>query len=116
LNKRFLLTDNDMGLKGMRFEKRKTGYYILLDFIDGSKEEHPIGMNNQYRISKEHTFGLPMAVKGRWANDTLEIDYNRLCRIEDYRFSIVFKKGNSMELKLIEASRGIDQTFTGKSL
>jgi CubicO group peptidase (beta-lactamase class C family) len=116
LNKSFLLTDNDMGLKGMRFEKRKTGYYILLDFIDGFKDEHPIGMNNQYRISKEHNFGLPMAVKGRWANDTLEIDYNRLCRIEDYRFSIVFKKEYSMELKLIEASRGIDQTFTGKSL
>ena len=116
LNKNFLLTDNNMGLKSIRFEKRENGYYILLDFVDGSKDEHPIGMNNQYRISKEHGFGLPMAVKGRWENDTLKIDYNRLGRIEDYRFSIVFKKGNSMELKLVEASFGIDQTFTGKSL
>ena len=116
LNKNFLLTDNDMGFKSMRFEKRETGYYILLDFVDGSKDEHPIGMNNQYRISKEPTFGLPMAVKGRWANDTLKIDYNRVGRIEDYRFSIVFKKGNSMELKVVEPSFGIDKTFTGKSL
>ncbi|WP_188933244.1 serine hydrolase domain-containing protein [Puia dinghuensis] len=116
LNKYFLLTDNDMGLKGMRFEKRKSGYYILLDYVDGFKDEHPIGMNNQYKISKEHDFGLPMAVKGKWANDTLKIDFNRLCRIEDYRFSIVFKKGNSMELTLIEDSRRIDQIFSGKSL
>jgi hypothetical protein len=116
LNRTFLLTDNDMGLKSMRFEKRETGYYIVLYFVDGSKDEHPIGMNNQYRISEEHSFGLPMAVKGRWANDTLKIDYNRLGRIEDYRFSIVFKKGNSMELNLVEASFGIDQTFTGRSL
>jgi len=116
LKKNFLLADNIMGLKSLRFEKRQTGYYILLDYVDGSKDEHPIGMDGQYRISNEHTFGLPMAVKGRWANDTLKIDYNRLCRIEDFRLSIVFKKGNSIELKMVEASFGIDQAITGKSL
>ena len=116
LNESFLLADNAMGLKGMRFEKRKNGYYILLDFVNGSEEEHPIGMNDRYRLSKDYEFGLPMAVKGKWANDTLEIHYNRLCRIEDYRFSIVFKEGNSVELRLIEPSNGINQTFAGRSL
>jgi len=116
LNKKFLLDNNDMGLKSMRFEKRKTGYYILLNVTDSSKEEHPIGMNNQYKISNEHTFGLPMAVKGKWISDTLYIDYNRLCRIENYKFTITFKESNSIELKLTEASKGINQTIIGKAL
>jgi len=38
---------------------------MILNFTDGSKEEHLIGMNNQYEISNEHTFGLPMAVKSK---------------------------------------------------
>lgn len=116
LNRNFWVDNNDMGLKSIRFEKRKTDYYIVLSFIDSSKEEHPIGMNNQYKISNEHTFGLPMAVKGKWMNDTLYVDYNRLCRIEDYKFAIIFKTDNSLELKLTEASKGINQTITGKAL
>jgi len=116
LNKDFLLDNNDMGLKSIRFEKRKTGYYIILNLIDISKEEHLIGMNNQYKISGERTFGLPTATKGRWINDTLYIDYNRVCRIEDYKFAITFKENNLIELKLTEASKGINQTITGKAL
>lgn len=117
LNRNFWVdNNNDMGLKSLRFEKRKSDYYIILSFIDSSKEIHPIGMNNQYKISKEHTFGLPMAVKGRWINKTLYIDYNRLCRIENYKFAITFKTDNSIELKLTEASKGINQTITGKAL
>lgn len=116
LNKHFLLTRNDMGLKSICFEKRNTDYYIQVDYIDGSKDEHAIGMNNQYRISREPAFGLPMAVKGRWANDTLQIDYNRLGRIEDYRLSVVFKSKKLMEIKLTEPSFRIDQTVTGKAL
>ncbi len=115
LNKRFFLTGNEMGLESLGFEKRKSDYYILLYFRDGSKQEHVIGMNNQYRFSLEPTFGLPMAVKGRWVNDTLEINYNRLSRIEDYRFSIVFKKEDLIEVKLTEASFRIDQVLTGKA-
>ena len=51
-----------MGLLNIQFERRKSDYYVVLGFIDSSKEEHPIGMNNQFKISDEHTFGLPMAV------------------------------------------------------
>ena len=90
LNKTFLLDNNEMGLVSIRFEKRESDYLIILNFIDDSKEEHPMGMNNQYLISAEHTFGLPTAVKGRWINDTLYINYNRLCRIEHFKFSMFF--------------------------
>jgi CubicO group peptidase (beta-lactamase class C family) len=116
LNKDFLFDNNKMGLLSMRFEKRKSGYFINLSFIDSSKEQHPLGMNNQYLISKEHSFGLPTAVKGRWKNNTLNIEYNRLCRIENYKFSIIFKEGKSMQLNVIEASKGINQTITGRRL
>jgi hypothetical protein len=57
-----------------------------------------------------------MAVKGRWINDTLYIDYNRLCRIEDYKFVIAFKDNILIKLKLTEASKGINETVTGKAL
>jgi len=73
-------------------------------------------MNNQYKISKEPAFGLPMAFKGKWANDTLFIDYNRLCRIEDYKFSIFFKEHGLMEIKLTEASKGINQMIRAKKM
>jgi CubicO group peptidase (beta-lactamase class C family) len=115
LNKDFLLDNNQMGLLSMRLEKRKSKYSILLNFIDSSKEEHPIGMNNQYLISNEHAFGLPTAVRGRWINDILYIDYNRLSRIEKYKFTIIFEDDKSMQLTVTEASKGINQTITGKS-
>jgi CubicO group peptidase (beta-lactamase class C family) len=113
LNKNFLLDNNKMGLRSMRFEKRNSNYYIILHFIDSSKEEHPIGMNNQYLMSNEHSSGLPMAVKGKWINDTLNIDYNRLCRIENYKLSIFLKDDKAMELTVTEASKGIRQSITG---
>jgi len=116
LNKTFQLEKNDMGLLNIQFERRKSDYYVVLGFIDSSKEEHPIGMNDQYKISDEHTFGLPMAVKGRMRNDTtLEINYNRLCRIENYKFRVDFKGDNSIKLLVTEASKGINETIMGKT-
>jgi hypothetical protein len=57
-----------------------------------------------------------MAVKGRWINDTiLEVDYNRLSRIEDYKFRITFRN-NSVELTITEPTKGINETLFGKAL
>ena len=116
LNKTYKLEKNEMGILNMRFEKKKSDYYIILNFIDGSKEDHPIGMNNQYKISYERTFGLPMGIKGKLINDsTLEIDYNRLCRIEEYKFRINFEDNNLVKLTVTEASKGINETIIGKA-
>jgi hypothetical protein len=116
LNKSFQLNKNDLGLKTIRFEQRNEDDYIILGFTDDSKEEHPIGRNNQYKISNETTFGLPMAVKGGWINDTtLEINYNRLCRIENFKLRITFK-GNSIELTITESTKKINETLIGKAL
>ena len=116
LNKTFQFNKNDLELKAIRFEQRDKDDYIILDFTDGPKEEHPIGTNGQYKISNEATFGLPMAVKGRWINDTtLQINYNRLCRIEDFKFKIIFN-GNSIELTVTESTKKINETLIGKAL
>ena len=116
LNKSFLFNKNDLGLKTIQFQQRNNDTYMVLDFIDDPKEEHPIGMNDQYKISNEPTFGLPMAVKGRWMNDTtLEISYNRLCRIENYKLRIVFKD-NSIELTITEFTKKINETLIGKAI
>ena len=116
LNKNFQLGKNSLGIKSIRFEQRNKDDYIIINSTDGSKEKHPIGMNNQYRISNEHSFGLPMAVKGRWLTDTtLEINYNRLCRIEDYKFRISFKV-NSIEFTVTESTKKINETLIGKVL
>jgi len=116
LNKSFQFNKNDLGLKAIRFEQRNEDDYIILDFTDHTKEEHPIGMNDQYKISNESTLGLPMAVKGRWMNDTtLEINYNRLCRIENFKFRVTFKV-NSIELIITEPTKKINETLIGKAL
>ena len=115
LNKSFQFNKNDLGLKAIQFQQRNKETYMVLDFIDDPKDEHPVGMNDQYKISNEQTFGLPMAVKGRWMNDTtLEINYNRLSRIENYRFRIVFK-GNSIELTITESTKKINETLIGEA-
>jgi hypothetical protein len=70
-------------------------------------------MDNQYAISNEHTFGLPVAVKGYWVNaNTLLIDYNELSRIQDYSFRISFM-GDSIRLAIHESTMGIDETIAG---
>jgi len=54
-------------------------------------------------------------VKGRWMNDTtLEINYNRLSRIENYMFRIVFKS-NSIELTITESTKKINETLIGEA-
>ncbi|RDC58218.1 class C beta-lactamase-related serine hydrolase [Pedobacter chinensis] len=90
LNKTFHLEKNDLEWNTIRFEKRNKEYYLVLDFTDGSKEQHPIGMGNKYKISKEHVFGLPIAIKSFWDKNKLIMDYNRLCKINLYKFSFVF--------------------------
>ncbi len=114
LNKVYLLDKNEMGMESISFEKGNSNYYVLLKLNDGTNEKHLMGTNNQYKISNEFTFGLPVAVKGKWTNDTLFIEYNRLGRIEKFKFTISFKEDNSIGLSLTEASKGINQNIIGR--
>jgi len=99
LNKNFQFERNDLKLNTIRFEKRNKDYYIILDFTDGSKEEHPIGMGNQYKISNERVLGLPIALKGFWDDNKLIVYYNELCRINLYKFTFTFSD-NSVDFDI----------------
>lgn len=81
LNKTFQFERNEFEFTTIRFEKRNKEYYIMLEFDDGGKDEHPMGMGDQYKISNEHVFGLPVAVKCSWHDNKLIVDYNELSRI-----------------------------------
>lgn len=94
LGKTFVLEENDEELNAIRFEQRNKNYYLIIDFEDNFREEHVIGTNNQYRISKERLFGLPVAIKSFWDNNKLIVDYNGLSRIDFCRFTISFYGDN----------------------
>lgn len=94
LNKSYHFETNDIGITTLRLEQRNKDFYIILKFTDGSKEEHPIGMNNQYKFSNERVLGLPIALKGFWDGNNLIIHYNELCRINFYKFTFTFFDGS----------------------
>ena len=94
LNKDFQFKRNDLKLNIVRFERRNKNYYIILDFADGSKKEHPMGMSDQYIISNERAFGLPIALKCSWESNKLIIYYNELCKINLYKFTFTFTEND----------------------
>jgi Beta-lactamase len=112
LNKTFHLEKNVLEWNAIRFEKRNKEYYLLLDFIDGSREEHPIGLGNRYKISAEHIFGIPIAVKSYWDNNKLVVDYNELCNINFYRLTFSFF-GKSVVLNLQDLTNNRNALLKG---
>ena len=115
LNKNFQLEKNDLELNSIRFEKRHNAYYLLLGFADGAKEEHPVGTGNQYKISREHQFGLPIAVKSFWDKSQLVVDYNELSRINLYRLTFSFTD-NSIAIDVRDITNKRNITLKGVAI
>jgi CubicO group peptidase (beta-lactamase class C family) len=114
LGKSFVLEKNDVELTSIGFEKRNKDYYLIIQFEDSSREKHAIGIDNQYRISKEHLFGLPVAIKSFWDNNKLIVDYNGLSRINFYRFTITFY-GDSIDFDYQDFTNKQHVTLKGNS-
>lgn len=98
LNKTFQLENNDLEITAFRFEKGSKDYYLILDMEDGGKQKLAMGMGNRYVISREHLFGLPVALRSSWKKDNLLVEYNSLSSINLYRFTFVFNN-DSVDLK-----------------
>jgi len=114
LNSEYFFADNELGFASLKFELTGGKYFFIIRLKDGSKEEHGIGMGNGYEMSKEREFGLPVAVKGFWANDsTLVVDYNELCRIQDNKLTVAFS-GKALTLTVTESTKNINQTLVGR--
>jgi CubicO group peptidase (beta-lactamase class C family) len=90
LNKTFRLEKNDLEITAFRFEKGSKDYYLILDIEGGGKQKLAMGMDNRYVISREHLFGLPVALRSAWKKDKLLVEYNGLTGINLYRFTFVF--------------------------
>ena len=99
LNKSYQFEKNDFNLLAIRFELRNKEYYIVIESADGTIEEHPVGMNNQYITSNAKVSGLPVALKGIWEINKLIIWYNELSRINLYKYTFTFND-NSVDLEI----------------
>lgn len=113
VNRDYQFETNELNLKTVRFEPRDKVSYITLTFFDGSKEEHPIGMNNEYLVSNGRLFGLPVAIKGQWDNDKLIIYYNELCGINLLRMSFNFSD-NLVDLNINDQTDDWTKSLKGK--
>jgi hypothetical protein len=59
-------------------------------------------------------FGLPIAVRGYWLSDnTLAIEYNELCRIQDNKMTITFS-GNKIDLTINESTKDVHERLVGQ--
>lgn len=99
LNRTFRLEKNDLEITAFRFEKGSKDHYLILDLEDGGKQKLAMGMNNRYVISREHLFGLPVALRSYWQKDKLYVEYNSLCNINLYKFTFSFNN-DSVDLKV----------------
>lgn len=90
LNRTFRLEKNNLDITAFRFEKGTRDHYLTLYLEDGGKQKLAMGMNNRYVISREHLFGLPVALRSSWNNGKLSVEYNGLASINLYKFTFVF--------------------------
>jgi CubicO group peptidase (beta-lactamase class C family) len=108
VNREFNFSLNELGISSVTFEVRDHLPRLVLKLSDGRKEEHFIGINNQYSYGKSRELQLPMAIKGEWINNTtLQVEYNELCRINRYQFTFNFEK-DYLQLSIKEDTNNID--------
>lgn len=113
LNRDIQFGKNDLDIKTIRLEQRHKETFISFLFSDGTVEEHPVGMNNEYIVSKGSQFGLPVAFKGQWDNDGLTIYYNELCKINLLKLSFKFS-GKLVDLVVKDQTDGWTKSLKGK--
>jgi len=113
LNKDFQFEKNDLKIRTIRFEQKNKDFFIIICFTDESREEHLIGMNNEYIVSNGRQFGLPVALKSLWENNNLIIYYNELCGINLLKLSFTFS-GNSADLNINDQTDGWTLSLKGK--
>ncbi|HEY8898043.1 MAG TPA: serine hydrolase [Niastella sp.] len=114
LNKTFRLEKNDLEITAFRFEKGSKDYYLILDLEDGGKQKLAMGMNNRYVISREHLFGLPVALRSYWEQNKLHVEYNSLCSINLYKFTFVFDN-DSVDFKAEDFTNKRKVSLTAKT-
>ena len=78
-------------------------------------EERPVGLDGIPRLSPGGRFGLPVALQGRWENNsTFVFDYDEVANINAYRYRLTFVN-NDVSIEVSEKTGLMDAKFQGKS-
>jgi CubicO group peptidase (beta-lactamase class C family) len=113
LNKEFLFDKNDLNIRSVRFEQRNKDSFIAISYTDGSRDEHPFGMDNEYIVTNGRKFNLPVALKGKWENNNLVLYYNELCGINLLKLSFTFSD-SSVDLIIQDQTDGWIKSLKGR--
>jgi CubicO group peptidase (beta-lactamase class C family) len=113
--KTYQLENNPAGLKSLSVTFSPGNEALIrLDFLDGRREQRPVGLDGVPRLSPGGRFGLPVAITGAWeSDDTFVLNYDEVANINSYRFRLTFS-GESVSVGLKEATGLIDARFGGR--
>ena len=88
---------------------------VRLESSDGRVENRPVGLDGVPRLSPGGRFGLPVALQGRWENNsTFVFDYNEVASINCYRYRLTFVH-DDVSIELSEKTGLLEARFQGKS-
>jgi hypothetical protein len=112
----WLLPPNPLGVQTLRLDFSAANEATLLfGFANGTGEIHTIGLDGVARLSPNLSSGLNVAVSGHWADDSFEIDYDEIARINAYRL-ILKPEASGLTIHITERSGLADTTITAQAV
>jgi len=112
--KTYEMGPNPIGLQQMSLTFPPRGdTSVRLTFADGRSEVRPIGLDGVPRVSPNGRYGLPVAVKGLWQDETIFVlDYDEVANISDFRFTLNFHE-KVATINLYERTADVTVSFEG---
>jgi CubicO group peptidase (beta-lactamase class C family) len=114
--RKYAVEANPRGLKSFSLTFSGPSEAVVhLESTDGQVEQRPLGLDGVPRLSPGGRFGLPVALQGRWENNsTFVFDYDEVANINSYRFRLTFVD-DGVSIELNEKTGLMDAKFQGKS-
>jgi len=114
--RKYVLEANPRGLKSFSLTfSGPSEAVVQLESTNGQVEERPVGLDGIPRLSPGGRFGLPVALQGRWENNsTFVFDYDEVANINAYRYRLTFVN-NDVSIEVSEKTGLMDAKFQGKS-
>lgn len=105
---RFMVSANPIGLRTFELAFPTACQTVVgLGFSDGSFTLHPVGMAGIPVVSPDPATGHRVAVSGAWSAGSLNLDYNEIARIDDYRLRLT-ALGQGLRIHLTERTGLVD--------
>jgi CubicO group peptidase (beta-lactamase class C family) len=113
----YIVEANPLGLKSFSLTFSGDNEAVAhLELADGRVEQRRLGLDGVPRLSPDGRFGLPVALQGRWENNsTFVFDYDEVANINSYRFRLTFVD-KDVRIELSERTGLVEAEFQGKSV